>query len=192
MKVSSLFLMVTLSIVCLDTFATTPTEKLQNVTSQLISVALDKKSSEQEKKDKLSKIIQAEIDLETISKKVILSHWDNASEAQKKYFMLQFEKIIVKNYFTLLNKYSNEKIVFGKEQVKDDKLAIVDSEIISGVTSTPVRYRMIKINGVWKVYDFAPEGVSFVSSYKNNYAITLNQSGVEGLVEVMSKQNSAK
>jgi phospholipid transport system substrate-binding protein len=192
MKQLTFFLLLILSSACLDLQATTPTEKLQSVTNELISIALDKLSNDEVKKNRLSDIIRTEIDLETVSQKVIGSHWDNTTKQQQQFFMIQFEKIIVKNYFTLLNKYTNEKIVFTKEQIKDDRLAIVDSEIVSGANKTPVRYRMIKINNVWRIYDFAPEGVSFVTSYKNNYAITLNESGVQGLIDFMSKQSSTK
>ena len=176
-----------LSVVCCDLQATTPTEKLESVTNQLIVIALSSQSNDDEKKTKLSQIIRTEIDLETISRKVLSTHWEDTTEEQKQYFMSQFEKIIVKNYFALLKKYTNEKIVFTKEQVKEDRLAIVDSEIVSGSSKTPVRYKMVKVDNTWKIYDFAPEGVSFVTSYKNNYAITLRESGVQGLVDAMSK-----
>jgi len=173
-------------------FASTPTKSLKLAVDQLIAVAADKTIDDIAKKTKLSAIIQAEVDFEAVSKRVVSKSWKKATDEQKKQFKTQFKAIMVDTYFVLLKNYSNEEVVFSKEQIKKDKYAIVDTQIISENKKIPVRYRLIKVNDTWKIYDFIPEGVSLINSYKNNYVPILKKDGVQGLLEQMVKTTDKK
>ena len=175
-----------------DSNADTPTEVLELAVNKLIAVAEDSTSDDQVKKDKLTKIILAEVDFEAVSKRVVSKHWKKASAEQKQQFKAQFLKIMVNTYFALLKNYSNEKVLFLKEQLKKNKYAIVDTKIISGNKKIPVRYRLIKVDDTWKIYDFIPEGISLISTYKNNYASILKKKGMQGLIEDMIKLENEK
>jgi len=186
--VSSLVLLLSFSV---PSFASTPTESLKIAIDQLIAVAEDKSGDDLVKKAKFSKIIQAEVDFEAVSKRVVSKSWKKATDEQKKQFKTQFKKIIVDTYFSLFKNYSNEKVLFSKEQIKNKKYAIVDTQIISESKRIPVRYRLIKGNG-WKIYDFIPEGISLIATYKNNYSSILKKEGMQGLLKEMVKVKDEK
>ena len=173
-------------------FASTPTESLKVAVDQLIAVAADKTIDDIAKKAKLSAIIQAEVDFEAVSKRVVSKSWKKATDEQKQKFKTQFKAIMVDTYFVLLKNYSNEEVIFSKEQIKKNKYAIVDTQIISENKKIPVRYRLIKVSDTWKIYDFIPEGVSLINSYKNNYVPILKKEGVQGLLEKMVKTTDKK
>ena len=175
-----------------SSFANTPTESLKLAVDQLIAVAVDKSTDDIAKKAKLSTIIQAEVDFEAVSRRVVSKSWKKATDEQKKQFKAQFKTIMVDTYFVLLKSYSNEEVMFTKEQIKKDKYAIVDTQIISGNKKTPVRYRLIKVDNSWKIYDFIPEGISLINSYKNNYRTILKKQGMQGLLENMTKTKDKK
>jgi len=173
-------------------FASTPTESLKIAVDQLIAVAADKTVDDVVKKSKLSEIIQREVDFEAVSKRVVSKSWRKATDEQKKQFKAQFLTIMVDTYFVLLKNYSNEEVIFSKEQIKKDKYAIVDTKILSESKKIPVRYRLIKVDNSWKIYDFIPEGVSLVNSYKNNYVPILKKEGLQGLLKNMVKAKGKK
>ena len=177
---------------CQDIYANTPTEALQITVNKLIAIAKDKTTDEQTKKNYLTTIIRSDMDFEAISKRVISKPWKKATAEQKKQFKQRFLTIIVNTYFALLNNYSDEKVLFLKEQLKKKKYAIIDTKLISGNKKIPVRYRLIKENDTWKIYDFIPEGISLVSTYKKNYAAILRGNGMDGLIEEMTRIENKK
>ncbi|MCF6193327.1 MAG: ABC transporter substrate-binding protein [Kangiellaceae bacterium] len=175
--------------------ASTPTEAVEHAVNRLILVAADKESDDQTKKSNLTQIISDEIDFEAVSKRVVSKSWKKATEDQKAEFNKLFLTIMSDTYFVLLKNYSNEKVLFLKEQLKKTKkneYAIVDTQIISGNLRIPVRYRLIKINNGWKIYDFIPEGISLINTYKKSYKSILKKKGMQGLLDEMSKARSKK
>ncbi len=169
-------------------YANTPTESLQVSVDQLIIIATNKEADEQSKRDSLTNIIRSAVDFEAVSRRVVSKPWKKATPEQKQEFKAKFLTIMVNTYFSLLKEYSNEDVLFLKEQLKKKKYAIVDTEIASGNKKIPVRYRMIKSNEDWKIYDFIPEGISLVSTYKKNYASILKKKGMDGLLNEMLKK----
>jgi phospholipid transport system substrate-binding protein len=175
---------------CQYSFASTPTEMLKVAVDKLIAVAADKVSDNSDKKDKLRQILSEEVDFEAVSKRVVSKKWKKATEEQKQEFKKRFLTIMTDTYFALLKNYSNEDVLFLKEQLKKtskNEYAIVDTQIISGNKKIPVRYRLIKMAEAWKIYDFIPEGISLVTTYKSNYAGVLKKNGMQGLLKDMSK-----
>ena len=168
--------------------AETPTKALEIAVDKILTVASNKKLSEVDKKKTLAEVLKTEIDFENLSKRVVSKEWNAATEQQKTEFKALFLDVMVDTYSTLLSNYSGEKVEFEQEQIKANKYAIVDTVIISdGNKRIPVRYRLINEGKGWKVYDFIPEGVSFVSSYKNNYARIIRSDGMAGLLAEMKK-----
>jgi phospholipid transport system substrate-binding protein len=169
-------------------FAETPTKALEIAVDKILKVASNKQLAENDKKNALAEVLKTEIDFENLSKRVVSKPWRSATEDQKIEFKALFLDVMVDTYATLLSNYSGEKVEFRGEQIKANKYAIVDSVIIAeGNKKIPVRYRLINEGSGWKVYDFIPEGVSFVSSYKNNYARIIRNDGIAGLLAEMKK-----
>jgi len=188
-KIVAFMLSLMISLPC---FAASPSDVLKSTVDKIIKIAVDTKQNDEIKKAELLDIINSSVDFESLSKSVVSKHWDAATDSQKQAFKEEFGKVMLKKYFSLIQGYSNEEIIIIKEVIKEDRLAQIDTEIISKDVKTLVRYRMKKINDTWKVYDFIPEGVSFATSYRKNYAIILNQSGLDALIaELTSKNNNS-
>jgi phospholipid transport system substrate-binding protein len=174
--------------------AKSPIESLEISVNKLIAIAVDKTADENNQIIQLTKVISEEVDFESVGRRVVSKKWKKASDEQKKEFKQRFLKIMVDTYYGLLKNYTNEKVLFLKEQLKSTKnneYAIVDTKIISGNKKIPVRYRLIKLNDSWKIYDFVPEGISLITTYKKNYASILKKKGVEGLLENMAENKNA-
>jgi len=175
--------------------AATPTETLKIAVDRLLTVAADKSMDDAAKKRALSNVLAEEVDFESLSKRVVSKPWKKATDAQKKQFKILFLNIMTDTYFGLLKNYHNEEVLFTKEQIKKTKrniYAIVDTKILTKSKKIPVRYRMIKLEDSWKIYDFIPEGISIVTTYKNNYKKILKKKGVQGLIQEMTDSQVAK
>lgn len=171
--------------------AMTPTETLEITVNQLIGVVSSSDKTNEVQKAEVDSIIKANVDFDAVSKKVVSKPWKKATEEQKQAFKTRFANIMVNTYFDLLKNYNNEEVIYGKEQIKKNKYAIVDTKVISEGKKIPVRYRLIKVEQNWKIYDFIVEGVSIVSSYRTSYKPIIKQKGLQGLLEEMNKTVNA-
>jgi len=167
--------------------ANTPTEALELSVNQLIAIAAKTDTSDEEKKKQLAVVINAEVNFNQVSRRIVLKKWKKATAEQKAQFKKQFSNIMVDTYADLLKNYSNEKVLYVKEQIKKERYAIVDTQVISGNKKIPIRYRMVKSKDSWKIYDFVVEGISIVSTYKKNYKGILKKGGIDLLLEEMIK-----
>ena len=179
------------SVLAQPTVASTPTETLVRTIDQLIAVVKDKHMPAAAMREEISEIVHTGVDFELVSKRVISKPWKKATLAQKSRFKKLFAKIMVATYFDLLQNYSNEKVIYGREQIKKGKYATVDTQIISGTKKIPIRYKLLKTGQGWKIYDFVVEGVSLVNSYRSNYKVILKKEGFDALLDSMQQAETA-
>ena len=52
-------------------------------------------------------------------------------------------------------------------------------------------YEMERTPGGWKVYDVKVEGVSLISTYRDDFAAHVRESGIDGLLKTLGSRNRA-
>ena len=172
--------------------AMTATESLEITINKLISIAKDKTLDKNAQLSGLKKIINEDVNFEAVSRRVVVKPWKKATDEQKSQFKVLFSDIIVNTYFSLLENYTDEQVLYVKEQIKREKYASVDTVIVLEKKKVPVRYKLLKAGEQWKIYDFSPEGISLISTYKKNYAPILRKNGMAGLLEEMTSKSETK
>jgi len=65
--------------------------------------------------------------------------------------------------------YTNEKIVFSKDNVLSNNQAEVQTKSHHLLNEIPIFYRLILKDGTWKVYDVVVENVSLVQNYRSQF-----------------------
>lgn len=184
--------MLLINVACSNIYANTPTEALELTLNKLLAIAQNKAMDKATQKNEIFNVVNQDIDFEALSRRVVSKTWENTTADQKTQFKKLFSNIIVNTYFSLLEDYSDEKISYEKEQIKNSKYAIVDTLILTDKNKVPVRYRLFKSGDSWKIYDLVPEGISLVSSYQRNYSTILKKQGMDGLLEEMLKKELEK
>jgi phospholipid transport system substrate-binding protein len=195
MTKSLLALLLTISTLTPFTFAAevgTPTSSLTEAITLFVSVASNKVLTTEEKKSRITDIVKNKVDLTVVSQRVISRYWKKATKEEKEEFIALFTQVIVNTYASLLNEYDNEKIEYLKEEIKKGKYAKVNTQIVLSNNKIPVNYKLLLRKDQWRIYDFSAEGVSLISTYKNDYKSTLKRSGLSGLNEVLKKKIAAK
>ncbi|HDK41322.1 MAG TPA: ABC transporter substrate-binding protein, partial [Nitrospirae bacterium] len=81
------------------------------------------------------------------------------------------------------------KITYDKEVVrKGGKYAVVSTMIVTENVDIPIDYKVMLKTDKWWVYDIVIEGVSFVSTYRNQYnKIIMKQSYAKLIQKMKSK-----
>lgn len=120
------------------------------------------------------------------------TYWRQATASQKTALTSELKSLIIDNYAQAFSKYNNDKIEFFplRADYNAAKTVLLQSVIIrNDGQRIKVSYNMVNNNGHWLVYDFAVEGISMVQSYRSQFASTLKDNGVSGLLQKLAGFN---
>jgi phospholipid transport system substrate-binding protein len=176
--------------------AAKPLETIQNKVNKVLEVlrdpALKGESNKEAKEKKIWDIAEDIFDFDELSKRTLGRDWRKLNEGQQKEFSELFSKILGGVYLDRIVAYTDEKVVFDKESMLSEDKAEVQSKIITASAEIPLNYRMINVNGNWRVYDVVIEGVSMVQNYRTQFRDILKNKTPEDLLQILREKAEKK
>ncbi|MBN1829673.1 MAG: ABC transporter substrate-binding protein [Deltaproteobacteria bacterium] len=173
-------------------YAGVPLDAVQaNVNKVLVVLrdpALKAPSAKEQKKNKLEAIYENMFDEEELAKRSLSRNWSKLNPTQQKEFVHLFRQILEKAYIDKILSYTNEKIVFYKENMISQNQAEIQSKVVTSSREIPIFYRVILKNGAWKVYDVVIENVSLVLNYRSQFNDILSKNTPDQLLEILRKK----
>ena len=183
-------------ILALPVWAGAPTDAVNKTVNRVLDILRDPKlkgpSSKQVKTEKLRVIYKDMFDEMEFSRRTLARNWNKFTPEQRKEFVDLFEQVLEKAYLDKILDYSNEKVIFHKEDPISDKQVEVYSKIVTASKEIPIIYRMINKDGKWKVYDVVVENVSLVQNYRTQFNDILASGTPEQLLETLRKKVKAQ
>ncbi len=177
-------------------YAGVPMTTAENAVNKVLDVLRDPKlkspASKEIKKEKLRIIYKDMFDEIEFSKRTLVRNWNKFSPAQRTEFVNLFEQVLENSYADKILDYTNERVVFYKENKLSDTQFEVQSKIITASKEIPIFYRMILKDGKWKVYDVVVENVSLVQNYRTQFNDILAKDKPEKLLETLRKKVKAQ
>ena len=85
-------------------------------------------------------------------------------------------------------KYSDEKVIYSEEKMFSEDKAEVDTNIVTASKEIPINYRLILVNGEWRVYDVVIEGISLVANYRSQFRQILSDKSPQALLDMLKKK----
>lgn len=144
------------------------------------------------RRDLLRQKIHERFDFEKISQLSLGVHWKGLSTAEKLKFVHLFSQLLEATYLAKIESYTNEKVVFLKETVKNRKVQ-VDTKILTDTVEIPINYRMYTLDDrQWRIYDMIIEGVSLVGNYRPQFGRILEKESFEKLIDQLEKKIAGK
>jgi phospholipid transport system substrate-binding protein len=131
-------------------------------------------------------------DFSTMTRSAVGKYWPRATEDQQKQLENEFTQLLVRTYGVALLNYSGQEIIYKPLREDADADRVMIETFVAennGGPQIPVNYRLIKRDGVWKVYDVVIDGVSLVSNYRTSFAGQIRRSGIDGLISELSQRN---
>jgi phospholipid transport system substrate-binding protein len=173
-------------------YAGEPMNVTQTNVNKVLDVLRDPKlkpeSAKEIKMQKLRSVYKGMFNEVEFSKRTLARNWSKLNAAQQNEFISLFEQVLEKTYIDKILSYTNEKIDFYKENIKSEKLAEVQTKVITSSKEIPIFYRLIMKDGAWKVYDVVVENVSLVQNYRTQFNDILAKNNPEHLLEVLRKK----
>ncbi len=132
---------------------------------------------------------QKDLDIQTIGKHVTGVYWRKASKTEQDEFLVAFLDFATKSWADKFNLYTGQKIDFtGIQEAKSGQFFVSSS--VQGNPPAEVLWRIKKSGDTYKITDIVIEGVSMVTSYRNEYVAFLHKNG--GKLSTLTKELQKK
>ena len=176
----------------LPVYAGTPLDTVQTNVNKVLEVLRDPdlkpESAKEIKKEKLDAIYEQMFDEVELSRRSLGGNWNKLNPAQQQEFIQLYRQILEKAYLEKILSYTNEKVVFSKENMLSNNQAEVQTKVITSSREISIFYRVILKDGTWKVYDVVVENVSLVQNYRSQFNSILAKNTPDGLLEILRKK----
>jgi phospholipid transport system substrate-binding protein len=176
----------------LPVYAGAPLDTVQTNLNKVLDVLRDPtlkpESAKEIKKEKLDAIYEQMFDEVELSRRALGGNWNKLNPAQQQEFVQLYRKILEKAYLDKILSYTNEKIVFSKENMLSNNQAEVQAKVITSSREIPIFYRVILKGDTWKVYDVGAENVSLVQNYRSQFNSILAKNTPDQLLEMLRKK----
>ena len=162
-----------------DEFGAGAKKFIEILTSDAISMLTVEDISKTERADRFRRLMNENFAIKGIAKFVIGRHWRKATESEKKEYLQLFEDLLVDTYADRFAKYSGEKLLVNKSEVRGKGDALVHTIMIrvDGAKPLKVTWRVRGKNGIYKIVDIMVEGISMVVTQKSEFASFIQKNG---------------
>ncbi|HEX2769921.1 MAG TPA: ABC transporter substrate-binding protein [Geobacteraceae bacterium] len=176
----------------LPAYAGAPLDTVQTNVNKVLDVLRDPKlkgeSAKGIKKEKLEAVYEQMFDEVELSMRTMGGNWTKLNPAQQKEFIQLYRQILEKAYIDKILSYTDEKIVFSKENMLSNNQAEVQTKVITSSKEIPIFYRVILKGATWEVYDVVIENVSLVQNYRSQFNSILAKNTPDQLLEILRKK----
>src|SRR5687768_2487622 len=175
--------------------ATPPDVLVKNVTTEVVEIIAKDKEIRSGNRAKLIEVIDAKVlphfNFASMTALAMGQNWRAATPEQRKALVDAFRTLLVRTYASALAAYSEQKFDFRPLRAKptDTDVTVQVRVLQQGAQPVPIDYSMEKTAAGWKVYDVMVGGVSLVANYRTEFANTVRDNGIDGLIKNLQTKN---
>lgn len=142
----------------------------------------------------VSKIVLPHFDFTSMARKTLGKNWSKASKEQRRRFMEEYQRLLVRTYAKVLADNVNSKVDFLSTVSNHEQSEKVDVQIRTEVRPEagfpiPIDYRLHLVDNAWKVYDVVIDGISIAYNYRSSFAQRIKREGMDRLIATLADQN---
>ncbi|HEX9395146.1 MAG TPA: ABC transporter substrate-binding protein [Burkholderiales bacterium] len=184
-----------LSLPLLAQDAGAPDVLVKNVTLEVVDIIAKDKDIRAGSRQKLIQLIEEKVlphfNFASMTALAMGQGWNKANPEQKKALIEEFKTLLVRTYASALSAYSEQKFEFRPLRAKptDTDVTVQVRVLQPGTQPVPIDYSMEKTAAGWKVYDVMVGGVSLVVNYRTEFANSVRNAGIDGLIKELQTKN---
>jgi phospholipid transport system substrate-binding protein len=174
-----------------------PKELVENSAKRML-VELDadrqKYAKDPAKLDALvANVLLPNFDTEYAARLVLGQTWRTATPEQRKRFVDAFYHSLLRNYGAALVDFSADRFtILPYKGDPNETTATVRTEVKrSSGDKVPVNFSLHKTDGGWKVWDVVIEGISYVKSFRTDFAAEIQQKGLDEVINRLETDGKA-
>lgn len=175
--------------------ATAPADQIRGTINKVLEVLKDPNLKADGKKklrlERLKELIEPQFDFSEMAKMSLGEHWQRRSSEEQREFVRLFTELLETGYIDSIDSYDGEKMVITSEKQEKD-YAEVDTKIVTKKGEDfSVNYKLMAVNGGWKVYDVIIENISLVNNYRSQFSSIIARSSYENLTRKLKEKEGA-
>jgi phospholipid transport system substrate-binding protein len=130
-------------------------------------------------------------DFQRMTRLALARNWRAASAAQQDALTAQFKTLLVRTYSRALLDYRDQPIAYKplRAAAGDTQVTVRSAMRRPGVEPLTIDYDMADGAAGWQVYDVKIAGVSLVLAYRESFAATVREGGIDGLIKALEDKN---
>ena len=135
-------------------------------------------------------VLLPNFDTEYSARLVLGQSWRTATPEQRKRFVDAFYHSLLRNYGAALIDFTGDRfVVLPYKGEASDTTATVRTEVKkSGGDKVPVNFSLRKTPEGWKAWDVVIEGISYVKSFRTDFASEIQQKGLDDVISRLEKE----
>jgi len=165
-----------------------PSDQVRESMDDVVAVLKDSALSLEDKETRIRALVDERFDFQAMAQRTLGKEWKSTSAEEQQRFVELFREQLARTYLVAITTYTDERIDIVKEKVKDNRLAQVNTSIVSTDLSIPVDYRLYLRDDKWWVYDVVIEGASLVNNYRSSYQGVIKKQGMGTLLAQMEEK----
>jgi phospholipid transport system substrate-binding protein len=172
-----------------------PDALVKGITQDVIAVIKQDKEIQAGNARKISELVDSKVlphfNFSRMAQLAVAVNWRKATPDQQKAITQEFRALLVRTYSTALSSYRDQVIEYKPLRARaEDTEVTVKSEVKQkGAQPVTIDYDMEKTPSGWKVFDVKVGGVSLITTYKEEFANQVRESGVDGLIKTLATKN---
>lgn len=129
-------------------------------------------------------------DTEYAARLVLGQSWRTATPEQRKRFVDAFYHSLLRNYGAALVDFTADRfVVLPYKGDPGDTTATVRTEVKRATgDKVPVNFSLHKTPDGWKAWDVVIEGISYVKSFRTDFAAEIQQKGLDDVIARLEKE----
>jgi phospholipid transport system substrate-binding protein len=135
-------------------------------------------------------VLLPNFDTEYSARLVLGQSWHTATPEQRKRFVDAFYHSLLRNYGAALIDFTADRfVVLPYKGDPNDTTATVRTEVKrSSGDKVPVNFSLRKTPEGWKAWDVVIEGISYVKSFRTDFASEIQQKGLDDVITRLEKE----
>lgn len=172
-----------------------PDALVRAVTFDVLAVIRQDKDIRAGNPAKIADLVETRIlplfDFDRMTQIAVARNWRLATPEQQKTLTAEFRTLLVRTYSTALSSYRDQVVEFRPLRAAPADTEVTVKSVIRQAGTAPLGmdYDMEKTAAGWKVFDVKIEGVSLITTYRETFAAKVRESGLEGLIQLLSEKN---
>jgi phospholipid transport system substrate-binding protein len=154
-----------------------PSQFVRKLGDTALMSLTEKKVSRATREKRVREILQNNFDIPTIGRFAMGTYWKDASEAQRKEYMVLFEDMIVQTYTSRFEDYSGQTLEVDGSIAASARDFIVSSQVVQDGPPINLEWRVRNKDGDLRIIDVVVEGVSMSVTQRSDFAAVIQHGG---------------
>lgn len=162
---------------------------VEDIGNKIVSIAREKTTSENKKRDKIISVIDNVIDADWIARFVLGKNYKTADDKQRERFTKLYREYMINTYGPKFKNYDGRK--FTVNEVKQQGgFYVAKAEFLPKDSNVPISvdFRVKEKNGKLLILDFIAEGVSLIETQRSEFNSAISQNGMDEFLDILEKR----